>query len=372
MSWELTGNSATNPNEHFLGTTDAQAFLIRVNRNRALRIDPQTTPNLIGGHEDNEVSQDVAGATIGGGGRDNFANRITASFGTIGGGLGNIVSGDRATVAGGTGNRAGALGAAIGGGGNNEASQNYAAIAGGLENRATGIGATVPGGERNSARGDYAFAAGRNAQADHAGSFVWADALGGDFASTGEQQFLIRASGGVGIGTNQPQAQLDVNGNLRVATEIIEGGAPLRTKYQPAGDYLTRSGGAITGNLQVSGVITEQNVALADKYQAKGNYQPAGSYITTGGGTITGHLNVGSLTVAQPSLSVGGLINLSRTTADGGYLETKLANGKAAIISRRVGPMGKSTLPCPVACGSTRLMTKQSPPLAPTTKITDG
>jgi hypothetical protein len=30
MSWELTGNSGTNPNSNFLGTIDKQPLIIRV------------------------------------------------------------------------------------------------------------------------------------------------------------------------------------------------------------------------------------------------------------------------------------------------------------------------------------------------------
>jgi hypothetical protein len=56
----------------------------------------------------------------------------------------------------------------------------------------------------------YAFAAGRRAKANHTGAFVWADSTDADFASTGANQFLIRASGGVGIGTGNPQAALHV------------------------------------------------------------------------------------------------------------------------------------------------------------------
>jgi hypothetical protein len=56
----------------------------------------------------------------------------------------------------------------------------------------------------------YAFAAGRRAKANHTGAFVWADSTDADFASTGTNQFLIRASGGVGIGTGNPQAALHV------------------------------------------------------------------------------------------------------------------------------------------------------------------
>ena len=59
----------------------------------------------------------------------------------------------------------------------------------------------VPGGVGNSARGHYSFAAGFQAKANHTGSFVWADFWGvlpaPDFVSTADNQFSVRASGGV-------------------------------------------------------------------------------------------------------------------------------------------------------------------------------
>jgi hypothetical protein len=65
-------------------------------------------------------------------------------------------------------------------------------------------------------RGNLSFAAGCFANARHPGTFVWADTEdsfcsgGPEFASTGANQFLIRASGGVGIGTNRPNQLLAV------------------------------------------------------------------------------------------------------------------------------------------------------------------
>jgi hypothetical protein len=59
--------------------------------------------------------------------------------------------------------------------------------------------ATVPGGLDNNAEGYCSFAEGRRAEALHAGSFVWADSTNADFSSTCDNQFLIRASGGVCI-----------------------------------------------------------------------------------------------------------------------------------------------------------------------------
>src|SRR5512136_2269067 len=56
--------------------------------------------NLVQGYGRNDVSPNVIGATISGGGGPDLANRVTGDYGAIGGGLDNV-AGDRATVAGG-------------------------------------------------------------------------------------------------------------------------------------------------------------------------------------------------------------------------------------------------------------------------------
>ncbi|RAP34074.1 hypothetical protein DID75_00425 [Candidatus Marinamargulisbacteria bacterium SCGC AG-410-N11] len=81
----------------------------------------------------------------------------------------------------------------------------YAVVAGGYKNQAIGKNSFVAGGLTNIAEGHYSFAAGHNAYAKHHGSFVWADytPTANPFESTAPNQFLIRANGGVGIGTNK-------------------------------------------------------------------------------------------------------------------------------------------------------------------------
>jgi hypothetical protein len=93
-------------------------------------------------------------------------------------------------------------------------------VGGGVGNTASGYFSTVPGGVSNTAAGAYSFAAGNRAKANHTGSIVLADSTNADFASTAADQFLIRASGGVGIGTNSPLADtaLDVAGMIRSST----------------------------------------------------------------------------------------------------------------------------------------------------------
>src|SRR5207245_4381334 len=94
--------------------------------------------------------------------------------------------------------------ATVSGGQANNASGDWATVGGGDRNWATNFAATVPGGYFNVAGGQYSFAAGRMANAIHQGTFVWADSQNTNFTSTAADQFLIHASGGVGIGTASP------------------------------------------------------------------------------------------------------------------------------------------------------------------------
>ena len=164
-------------------------------------------------------------ATVGGG-VYNTASGYTA---TVGGGYGNTASSENGTVGGGKNNTASGISATAGGGYNNTASGHDATVGGGALNTASGGYAIVPGGVFNTAVGDYSFAAGRRAKANHSGTFIWADGTDADFASTGENQFLIRASGGIGIGTASPTAKLDVNGSTGY-NQIR-----MRTSYTPTG-----------------------------------------------------------------------------------------------------------------------------------------
>ncbi len=102
----------------------------------------------------------------------------------------------------------GALGATVSGGGFGYSSAPRTD----QPNIAGGNYATVPGGLNNQALGDYSLAAGRNARAEHHGSFVWADSQAGNFSSGTSNQFLIRAQNGVGINTANPAATLDIRG----------------------------------------------------------------------------------------------------------------------------------------------------------------
>ena len=161
------------------------------------------SPSVILGHPSNSIPAGTQGATIGGGGTFNFPN--TASrFATVGGGS------------------------------RNTASANFA---------------TVPGGVENTASGRASFAAGLGARALHDNSFVWND---GDsfFSSTAVGQFLIDAGGGVGIGTNAPDAALTIEGRntqagtVRFNPHPDKGNRPSHIHWDPNGDWYIRSASA--------------------------------------------------------------------------------------------------------------------------------
>ncbi len=219
--WRLDGNTGTTPGAHFLGTADNGALELKVNNARALRLEPNgVSPNFIGGHPDNLVSNGFLGATIsGGGGAGILKHKVGGNHATIGGGVANTASGhtatiagggtnsasgsyatvgggdsnaadaDHATVAGGWVNAAGALYAAVGGGKENTASASFATVSGGDGNTASRTAAFVGGGRHNSAGGLYATVSGGDsnaADADHATvAGGWVNAAGALYASVG-------------------------------------------------------------------------------------------------------------------------------------------------------------------------------------------
>jgi hypothetical protein len=272
--WRLDGNAGTDPDVHFVGTTDAAALVLRAHNRSALRLEADANgTRLIGGTASTVSARSTNSSILGG--RSNVIE-TAASETTIVGGVQNMIQsnqyssfiggGDRngilprnwhAVIVGGRDNRIGSnsvitsvLGGAenvvqnnvdgglivggfrndirgsltysrqiaplIVGGSDNEIglSSSWAVVLGGDNNR---IGtncrsAVIAGGIDNLVADNaaYAFVAGRRARASHPGAFVWADRTDADFASTASDQFLIRASGGVGIGTASPGAQLHV------------------------------------------------------------------------------------------------------------------------------------------------------------------
>ena len=187
----------------------------------------------VAGGRDNIASDNYA--TIGGG----YDNEASYDYATVGGGQQNIAHGDWVTIGGGYDNDANAVYTTVGGGIGNTASNENATVGGGWGNTANGGNATVPGGRDNEAGGFYSFAAGRRAKVRSTaatglaigdrGTFVWADSTDADFTSTGPDQFLIRASGGVGIGTTNPGYGLDVAGDINFTGGLYQNGSAFVT-----------------------------------------------------------------------------------------------------------------------------------------------
>jgi hypothetical protein len=210
--WSLTGNSGTTAGTNYLGTSDNIALELKVNNTRALRLEPDaTSPNVIGGSGYNSVTTGVRAATISGGGQNGSTNRVTDSYGTIGGGENNQAgdasgtTSDRghATVGGGGSNTASGAFSTIAGGDGNTASGSSASIGGGYQNIASNSYATVPGGANNTASGYVSFAAGMFGEATHSGAIVLSanDDYGPSYAvqSGGVEQMVLRADGGLYI-----------------------------------------------------------------------------------------------------------------------------------------------------------------------------
>ncbi|MCL4789493.1 MAG: tail fiber domain-containing protein [Verrucomicrobia bacterium] len=127
-------------------------------------------------------------------------------------GNGTLALGDYSLAAGyrseASGLHATAIGTVAKAGGNYSVSLGNNTVAGGRS--ATALG------ELSEALGDRSLAAGMQARAEHAGSFVWADAQGTPFFSTTNNQFSVRASGGVRLETSG--AGLAVDGQQVLTT----------------------------------------------------------------------------------------------------------------------------------------------------------
>jgi len=207
--WKVDGNAGMTDGAHFLGTTDGEALELRVDNTRVLRLEPDAdAPRLIGGHESNVAR--APGSTVGGG----IYNTATGKYSTVSGGRMNKATGPYNAIGGGRQNVASNWDSTVGGGVNNVASGSASVVGGGEGNKASGGRSVVAGGRYNVAAGHYSMAAGRRAKALHRGAFVWADYEDADFASTALDQFLVRAAGGVGIGTNETPEMLTVAGNI--------------------------------------------------------------------------------------------------------------------------------------------------------------
>ena len=154
--WHTTGNAGTS--NAFIGTTDNQPLILKVNSQPAARFEPTTdTPNVIGGWKGNFVQPGLPGVTIGGGGTiiGNQPNAVTNNgfYATIAGGYSNTVTNYGGSILGGSGNFIGGYFGTIGGGQFNAALGEYSGMGSGYGNRVDGPHSWVGGGLSNNATG---------------------------------------------------------------------------------------------------------------------------------------------------------------------------------------------------------------------------
>jgi len=147
----------------------------------------------------------------------------TGTDSAIVGGQDNYLGGSTEDVAilGGTWNRIGVANHPTGGGGYSSV------ILGGQGNLISGSNDVVAplfmsynsiilGGQSNIVTRNLGTAGGRGALSDHVSAWVWSDSTTDtNFYSTGSNQFLVKATGGVGINTNNPRGySMAIHGNV--------------------------------------------------------------------------------------------------------------------------------------------------------------
>ncbi len=333
-AWLLTGNAGTTPGTSFLGTTDNQALEFRVNGFRALRLEPNgSSPNVLGGYNDNSVDAGTVGAAIGGGGRDLAINQANGNYSTVDGGAGNTAGGYASVVGGGEGNAAGGNYAAAGGGSTNSASGPYTALGGGQANTATATHATIAGGGFNEANAPFATVGGGagnvvsdtyatvSGGTENEATGAYASVGGGSYNSVAGAYGTI-AGGGPSSPENPTTSRnrvFDDYGTIGGGGGNVAGGDDGDATVQP---YATVSGGADNaagdGYATVGGGSTNTAGGYAATVGGGAGNSASNQYATVGGGTGNAASN-GYATVA------GGRINTAGhqyATVSGGYTNT--------------------------------------------------
>jgi len=300
--WKTTGNAGTSPNTNFLGTTDNQPLIFKVNGAQGLRIDPNVTaPNIIGGAaaNGNSSGSSAEATVVAGGGAAFLPNQVTDNYGVVSGGFDNTagdadvnaLSADQATVGGGDGNTASAQSATVSGGDNNTASGQRSTVAGGDGNvasalesivagggggTASGSQSFVAGGFDNTASGARSFAGGARAKATDTESFVWGDSTSSDTMSSGVDSFTVAASGGFNVNTGSSGINLDgrttIQGNALLTSVVTFGDGDTTPNVKNGNVFKTGSTSSTTITSFTSGnpgqTITilchDTNTSLAD------------------------------------------------------------------------------------------------------------
>ncbi len=189
--WQLTGNAGTTAGLNFVGTKDKTALFLDVNGSPVLELATNNSITMGNGTLGNSLGYNYEVA-LGNIPKATANGSVAIGWNPTSSGPGSVAIGESVI---------------------SSADDSFAS---GGYSQATAQDATAMG-YSTVASGTYSMALGYLAQALNAGSFVWADDSGGVFTDHAPNQFMIRAAGGVGIGTlNGPQQFLSVHGGLNI------------------------------------------------------------------------------------------------------------------------------------------------------------
>ncbi len=225
------------------------------------------------------------------------------------------------------------------GGGNTIDGGQYSTIIGGQTNKVTGKYSSIIGGSGNTINGDYSVAMGKNITIDHDGTFIFSD---GETPrqSSGDGQFLIYASGNVGIGvTPQSDTALNVGGTIKalsfsgdgsqlsnISANKLGGYAP-ETVASPNSIYVSDANGflpenTVSGTSIMDGTITSEDIR---------------------DNTISGD-KIAQLAISSDKIKSGAITN--EKIADGAITSDKIQNNAitsqniadGSIVSKNIAP----------------------------------
>jgi hypothetical protein len=231
-----------------------------------------------GSYVSGNVARGAASVLAGG-----YGNLVTNQFGFIGGGQNNTNYGEGGAIGGGEFNSiSSAPYATVSGGVYNQANAFGAAVGGGNGNIANGTYGTIPGGYSVTASGSFSFAAGRQAQALHQGAFVWADSTIGPYSSDRNDQFKVRANGGMvlnvsgSVGLNPAAFLINSTSANGVGMYIVEtsGDAALVVNNAGTGSIIKGFNGGANPVFEVvhDGTVYSKGIALTSDRNVKEDF----------------------------------------------------------------------------------------------------
>ncbi len=160
------------------------------------------------------------------------------------------------------------------------------------------------------AAGAYSFAAGRQAKANNQGCFVWADSTAADFTCSTNNQFALRANGGVNIQTGT--AAVQVNGSTVWHAGNDGAGSTLDADLLD-GQHLSALQYRVAGTCEVGSAISAINADGTVACESHDTLPVFGSGAPATEGVLTEHGEYTSLVLGTDGL---GLISYYDRTDD--------------------------------------------------------